>query len=370
MKVFYYHPLNIDFSSAQTIQIVRDYRSLSKLGYEVSLFGFYSSDEYRDEVIQELDGIRLYSRKNTRFNRFLLKLYFIFIMLFCSDKCLIVTRALSKSLLPVLLSKYKRRAFSVHEMHEESFDYLLKSNKSKSGFIKRISDVNLIIFTNYSQCELFEKEFGYLPKRHVVLPNGVEIEKFSKAKRKPNLVLTYLGQFNHWKNVELIFAAFSLLSEEYSMRIAGGKGDAESDAYVELMCQKYSIDRTRVDYKGYVKSTDVVSDVLSGSNVLLLPLGHNLQSEYLTSPMKLFEYMATAIPVVAVDFPSVNLLVSEKEVYLSECDAKSFAAKINEAVNADDKKIATMNQKAQQFSYKERSRSFHACVSDMLAVTK
>jgi glycosyltransferase involved in cell wall biosynthesis len=45
-------------------------------------------------------------------------------------------------------------------------------------------------------------------------------------------------------------------------------------------------------------------------------------SKYYTSPMKLFEYMASGVPIVASSIPSIMEIVSEKEVTFFEPDNK------------------------------------------------
>jgi hypothetical protein len=49
-----------------------------------------------------------------------------------------------------------------------------------------------------------------------------------------------------------------------------------------------------------------VPDVLARSQVLLLPLEDNLFGRSLTSPLKLWDYLATCAPIVAPDLPSVR----------------------------------------------------------------
>ena len=64
---------------------------------------------------------------------------------------------------------------------------------------------------------------------------------------------------------------------------------------------------------------------------MLFVLGtkHNEYSYYHTSPMKLFEYMASRTPIVASKTPAVMQAVSDAEVvFYTPDDAKSLAEKI------------------------------------------
>ena len=245
-------------------------------------------------------------------------------------------------------------------MHEESFPYLFKKKISKNYTLNLFKQVDSLIFTNYSQVELFKNEFNFSPHSYIVLPNGVEIDRFNSIEKENNFVLTYLGQFNEWKNVELLFSSLSLLDEKFTLRIAGGKGDEKSKEFIEKLMIKYSINEKRVVYLGFIKNSEIET-VLDKSNILLLPLGDNIQSKYLTSPMKLFEYMATKIPVIAVDYPTINLITSDDELYLSKNDSKNFAETINSIVENNEesrKKVKAMNNLVEKYSYKNRSEKF------------
>ncbi|MFT5683002.1 MAG: glycosyltransferase involved in cell wall biosynthesis [Myxococcota bacterium] len=48
-----------------------------------------------------------------------------------------------------------------------------------------------------------------------------------------------------------------------------------------------------------------VPDVLAASAALLLPLQDNLFGRQLTSPLKLWDYLATGVPIIAPDLPSI-----------------------------------------------------------------
>ncbi len=246
-------------------------------------------------------------------------------------------------------------------MHEESFPYLFKPHIKKRYIESLLLDksISCLIFTNFSQKVFFKEEFGVLPIKSKVLPNGVEIEKFCNISMRKNFVLTYLGQFNHWKNIELIFKTLSLLDEKYTLKIAGGKGDRESDIFITNLIKKYHINPSRVNYLGFIDNDNVADKVLNDSNVLLVPLGDNIQSIFLTSPMKLFEYMATKVPILAVDYPSIRLITADK-VFLSQNNAKNFAEQINVICNMRQKdfNFNLVNNVAQKYSYENRSKKF------------
>lgn len=364
IRILYFHTLDLTFKSAQTIQVVKDYFYLSKLGIPVKIYGTYNNQEDYDEVQEYVNGsqVLINARRNSFFNRLALKIGFCLDLISTYSKKIVVTRAYRKLRTIIRLKELGFKIILIHEMHEESFPYIFKSNISKkySQFLFFHNKLDLLLFTNFSQQIYFKKEYGINPQSYAVLPNGVEIDKFLGVSMESNYVLTYGGGFNKWKNVDLVFEALSFLDEKYTLRIAGGKGDFNSNKYIDQLTNKFNIEPTRVDYLGYVNNNDFPKKVLDKSNLLLLPLGENIQSQYLTSPMKLYEYMATQIPVLGVNFPSIALIAQET-IYLSTIDPKKFAKKITEICEKNFEKFdsAPMNKVAQNYSYLNRSKNFY-----------
>ncbi len=74
--------------------------------------------------------------------------------------------------------------------------------------------------------------------------------------------------------------------------------------------------------------------ILQAADVLLLP---HPKGEYSQSPMKLFEYMASGVPIVASRLPSICEILNEKNAILVEPgNEKSLAQGIERAINNDN----------------------------------
>ncbi len=259
------------------------------------------------------------------------------------------------------------------ERHEDALPHILKTDpahaeKEKAKYASLLRQADGVILTNPSQQELFDREFADRPAT-AVLPNGVDINRFSKATRgidSDRLVITYAGQFTRWKNLPLLFQALTHLDSRFVLRIAGGKGDQGSLEYIEGLVSLYGL-QGRVENLGFVPRDQLIEKVFSGSSALLLPLGDNLESRYFTSPMKLFEYMATPIPVVAVDYPSIRAIAGDDTLFLASNDPLQFARAIQQAVAeaTNSPRIQRMQRLAADYSYEQRSKRYHEFIQGL-----
>ncbi|WP_457595749.1 glycosyltransferase family 4 protein [Hydrogenimonas sp.] len=364
MTLFYHHPLKLSFDSAQTIQVLRDYGYLSDLGVDVVLYGYWSDEKDLGDIaffLKKHPRVKLLHTRKSLLGSIKLKILF-YSKLMRSRNPIIVTRHLKRLKHTVFYKSIFKKALSIHEMHEESFGYLFKKNVKKKDFQILLEKTDLVIFTNDSQRKLYVEEFSGNPDfLYVVLPNGVELSNFKKAKLEKNFVITYTGQFNSWKNTELLFQTLKKLPKKFHLRIAGGKKDGTSQPYIDEMVKKYGL-QNRVDYLGFLSQDEMVEKAIDKSHILFLPLGDNIQSTHLTSPMKLFEYMATQIPVLAIDFPSITSIASENEIFLTPSNPEACAHTIQKIAHLPDetiqKKIENMNRKAQEYSYENRSKRY------------
>lgn len=213
--------------------------------------------------------------------------------------------------------------------------------KSKSWLFKYlIKKFDKIITITYGLKELFLAA-GFPDSRMMVAPDGVDLEAFDinidkiQARKKLNLPLNkkialYCGSLYlyGWKGVDLLLTAAKILPEDYLVVLVGGELN-------ELTKIKKEYSRNNLFLAGR-RPHDEVPDYLKSADVLVLPnkSGDKMSEQY-TSPLKLFEYMASGVPIVASDLPSLREILSEQNSFLVKPNSPLSLAKGIQAVLAN-----------------------------------
>ncbi len=194
--------------------------------------------------------------------------------------------------------------------------------------------VNHIVVTTNN---LFKRMQGHCSNLHI-MPNVVEYKHFAnpsdsslkKASRLmenlPRPIIGFVGAISNYKvNFDLLLSAVDE-HIDYSFVLIGSVGEGESSTNVSELYLRKNIfflgPQPYKDLPGFMKQFDVG----------ILPSQRN---DYTISmfPMKFFEYLATGIPVVAMEIPA--LLEYRSLVTLCK-DAKTFSDGIANAVNSQN----------------------------------
>jgi glycosyltransferase involved in cell wall biosynthesis len=117
-----------------------------------------------------------------------------------------------------------------------------------------------------------------------------------------------------WKGVGLIIESVAALQDTRALIVGGHEQEPDlarvKDEAARLDCA------SRVTFTGLLPPRDVAAR-LRDADVLVLPNPASAVSSAFTSPLKLFEYMASGRPIVASDLPSIReVLVHEQSALL------------------------------------------------------
>jgi glycosyltransferase involved in cell wall biosynthesis len=132
------------------------------------------------------------------------------------------------------------------------------------------------------------------------------------AERAANVV--YIGGVTGIRGAHEMAAVIARVREPSARLVLAGSGDV-------------ALEGERVEALGWL-SRDGVAAVLREARVGLLVL-HPVRAHLKSLPIKLFEYMAAGIPVVASDFPLWREIVGEAGLLVDPLDVDAIAAAID-----------------------------------------
>ena len=246
----------------------------------------------------------------------------------------------------VLYFLSKKNLNIIFECHQYS--------KLRNYIFKKVSRLNnvKIIYLN----ELIKKEFNTTPQKSLILASGVDKELFqniSKNKKIENKIV-FVGnllRFGKQRNLEKIFSVFQNL-EEFSLTIIGGPA-SESDRLKNIVRK---LNLSNVTIRGRLSRQETINEILSSSYGLLIN-SDDKHSRLFTSPLKYFEYLAADLKVIAVNFPSHNLLPEQSNIYYFENDdldslkQSIYRASENRFIDVDIEKYSLNNRVKQIINF-------------------
>jgi glycosyltransferase involved in cell wall biosynthesis len=153
-------------------------------------------------------------------------------------------------------------------------------------------------------------------------------------------IIMYTGHLYDWKGTQVLANSAKYLPENYLIVFIGG---TQHD--VKKFKEKNAdlIKSNKIFVLGY-KAPQEISDYLNSADVLVLPNSAKDKKSRWTSPLKMFEYMASEKPILASDLPSIREVLNENNaVFFKPDDPQDLADKIKYILDNFDlaEKIST-----------------------------
>ncbi|MBZ0134908.1 MAG: glycosyltransferase family 4 protein [Planctomycetes bacterium] len=199
--------------------------------------------------------------------------------------------------------------------------------------------------------------FGYHGPAGVV-PSGVDTSTFAPVwEGGDGRTVLWVGTLQFWKGLSTLLEALAA-APGLRLKVVGG-GKAEEQQRLKADIARLGIG-DRVDLVGRVPQKDIPLHVKSAAcAVHSSPPEHAISARF-TSPLKVFEYMAMGLPIVAADVPSIREVLRDGENarLCQGGNAASLAGALTEL--AGDAALAQrLSQRAvldaQAYTYQERA---------------
>ncbi len=319
---------------AHGFQIAKTCEKFAALGNDVSLLHPYRKNDltedifnyyglkrnFKVEVIPSLDVIVL-SRYIGFLAFYLQSFLFSLALIFRKfDKnSIIYTRDIFIAL--IFQMKNYAVAYNVHNWS--------KKRKLFSKLLNR--EMKIVCNSEGTKRKIMEEGFT----RVIAVPNGVDIEDYGimedvlGVRKRLNLpinkkIVMYVGNLYQWKGVDVMLRAAKFMEEKDIVFVIVGGDEDDIKKYTQK-----TADITNVLFVGHKQKKDIPLYIKS-SDVLLLPNSAiTEESRYHTSPIKMFEYMASGVPIIASNLPSIREILNEENSFLVQPDSpKTLAEEI------------------------------------------
>ena len=211
---------------------------------------------------------------------------------------------------------------------------------------------------------------GFPAERILVAPDAVDLKMFNignsqiDCRKRLNLsanwrnkkIILYTGHLYDWKGADTLLYAAKLLPESVVVFVGGTDADVDN---FRNKAQSNQVENVLI--VGH-RPVGEIPIYLCAADVLVLPNSakQTISSRY-TSPLKLFEYMASRRPIVASDLPSLReILTEETAIFFEPDNQQSLSEGIKFALN--DPVVAAQKAeqaylKAQNYTWEKRAQN-------------
>lgn len=390
MRIIYPQPMVLPNKMAHSIQIIQTCWELASRGANVDLIVKKLEKKSIEECLQvyrlaEHEKLTISAkRKKTR------KIFFYYRVLkkawsHRNDKNTVIYLRDKKLARLLLRFKFFLRIPCIFESH--ALAYLVHQDKLKRErneiSIKNLLRSKLKILKSYRlERYIYQKADGIICqtagiettiRKNFNVSAPIEViysaTGFSGKDYNPdNKNILYLGQLYPQKGTDILIESMRYLPHRKLIIIGGNKNSDVSRT--KRLCERFGV-KERVIITGYIEPRELEM-YFDQIGVGVLPILDRLETRLFTSPLKLFDYMAAKIPIVASDLPSMREILTHGETaILVEPNNPEKLAQGIELILSNEKLAGKLSEqaykKAQDFSWEKRSEKILSFIDDVLA---
>ena len=372
MRIIYPVPEILPDPRARFIQIVNTCHALAEIGIETLLIAGIKRG-YSEEEILEFYGIsrhpnfkfirlpllRMEQPKHLRFSwhgvfHLSLLLHLLFMKPCKGEHTVLFLRHIK---LADFIMKFRRVLeiaiiFEVHEIF-----HLSTTGRKR----KKIKDIEYRVYNKADAIVSISESIknylfhmGISNRSIYTIPDGVRKEWFGVNRSTTSSYICYTGSLYPWKGVDILISAMKYLPDEKLLIVGAGSRLEE----LENLARTEGVSG-RVKFVGAVSHTSI-PEYLSQAKLAVLPNIPDGPSQF-SSPLKLFEYMACGIPIVASDLPIFHEILTEGEnvIFFEPGSPEALAISLKKLI--DDPKLAARiafnaREGTRNYTYEKRAK--------------
>lgn len=362
MKIIYISKSIIPSRSANSVHVMKMCQAFARNGHEVVLLAPDFKEQYEDNIQDEFQFYNI----ERNFNLLKLKVpkvkgrtflyaFRVWIYLMKNNSDLVYGRFLLGCYISTLLGK--DTVFESHApiYNENKLSRLIFGKIVKSKHFKKLVVISQKLKEIYIKKDIKKDSV-------IVAHDGADEVKNLRNKIDLRgdfeLNIGYIGHLYKGKGMEVIENIVSKLPE-FAFHIVGG---TEND----IKYWKSKIKSDNIFFYGFVNQS-LVQQYINSMDICLLP-NQKIVSTYgnsknnisqFTSPLKMFEYMASRKSIIASDLPVLKEVLNEKNALLVGCD--NYQQWIDAIYKLQDNKLREKIAQAgytdfiNNFSWKQRA---------------
>lgn len=233
---------------------------------------------------------------------------------------------------------------------------------------KRIfQQCDAIVFITDSLRKLVHQHFS-IQQPWTVIHDGTHAQQNFPLEKKERQIC-YSGQLYLWKGMLNLLRSMSMVKEAVLNIYGGGYSTVHDDlAEMNKIIREYGL-AEKVKFHGFVNPSKLPA-LIRDYPIGVLPLPANTIANHCNSPLKLFDYMANGLAVVASDLSTVREIIKHgKNGHLVEPDnPESLAQGINRLIG-DPAYRNSLAQEAfrnvQKYSWQQRGAELHSFLQSL-----
>lgn len=368
-KIIYIHNTNVNSSSANLTQVISMCNAFAAAGVDTTLLLPINKSLYKEEVSKELTS-KFFVHKKIRLKFFLnptnnyrvnknINFLTLISILVKEKNSLIFVRSVHYLMIALLCgckTVYESHNTRVHN-GSKIYDRILQM-----VLLRAVRQDKFKLFVSISKnLNQYWMRKGIARKKSITLHDGFNSKKYlllpdkQSARKKLNIpidawVIMYTGNIHKNRGINYIIQLAKNFPDGH-FYIAGGP-----DSLIQEYFRKYQLEKVHnITFLGQVAHSDI-SDYQVAADILLAVWSKYVPTINYCSPLKIFEYMATMVPIVAFGYPSVvEVLKHNENALIAKPDSVNSLVKMICHLKAEPNDGLRLGQNARRKVYKNYS---------------